>query len=400
MTAPGTMSVPTGDILEHLRVLVAADSSDPVTTMSPTHGAVTHCVRTLSAAGFEVSIDDLGDGCVNVLATRGESDAHKGVLFNCHLDTVKVNPNWTRDPFALTVEGEGPDAKAYGLGATDIKGAAACLLAVAEATDQPMAILFTTDEEGGKGTCVNTFVRTHAGAWDRVVVAEPTGAKIVRQHRGFASFEVTFRGTAGHTSGANASAGSAIHKAVRWMNAALDLAEPGGLLDGSRFNIGIVHGGTASNVVASEATVRFGFRPEPGGDAAARTDERVRALKALLPEHSLIDGSVEWTDRFLAPPLTADARTAGVAEEWGVECGPDVDFLDRGGAVRRRARRRARIFPAVVLGPGDIAQAHAADEFVSVAQLESCARAYASIVHAGAAVATGVADGGGGVHAP
>lgn len=301
MTAQGDISVPTDTILDHLRMLVAADSSDPVATMTPDHGAVTHCVRTLAAAGFEVSIDDLGGGCVNVLAVRG-GPADNGVLFNCHLDTVKVNPNWTRDPFALTVEVAGTDAKAYGLGTTDIKGAAACLLAVAEVTDQPMAILFTTDEEGGKGTCVNTFVRTHAGAWDRVVVAEPTGAKIVRQHRGFASFEAMFRGTAGHTSGANASAGSAIHKAVRWMNAALELAEPGGVLDGSRFNIGIVHGGTASNVVASEATVRFGFRPEPGAHAAARTDERVRALKALLPEHSLIDGSVEWTDRFLRRP--------------------------------------------------------------------------------------------------
>ena len=61
MTAQGDMSVPTDTILDHLRALVAADSSDPVATMTPTHGAVTHCVRTLSAAGFEVSIDDLGD---------------------------------------------------------------------------------------------------------------------------------------------------------------------------------------------------------------------------------------------------------------------------------------------------------------------------------------------------
>ena len=391
--------IPAEHILDHLRALVAADTSDPVATMSPTHGAVTHCVRTLSAAGFEVSIDDLGDGCVNVLAFRGGSNAHTGVLFNCHLDTVKVNPNWTRDPFTLSVEEDGPGAKAYGLGACDIKGAAACLLAVAVATDQPMAILFTTDEEGGKGTCVNSFVRAHASAWDRVVVAEPTGAKIVCQHRGFASFEVMFRGTAGHTSRANASAGSAIHRAVRWMNSALELAGPGGVLDGSRFNIGIVNGGTASNVVAAEVTVRFGFRPEPGADAAAKTDERVRALKVLLPEHSLIDGSVEWIDRFLAPPLTADVRTATVAEEWGVGMGSDVDFWTE-AALFAAGAGTSGVLPAVVLGPGDIAQAHAADEFVLVSQLEKCAQAYASIVHAGSGVAAGVADGGGGVNAP
>jgi acetylornithine deacetylase/succinyl-diaminopimelate desuccinylase-like protein len=109
-------------ILAHLRVLVAADSSDPVTQISPAHGAVAHCARTLADAGFAVSVDDLGGGCVNLLAVRGDADVRTGTLFNCHLDTVKANPNWTRDPFALSVEGEGDDRTAYGLGACDIKG--------------------------------------------------------------------------------------------------------------------------------------------------------------------------------------------------------------------------------------------------------------------------------------
>lgn len=393
MTELSASPISSESILGHLRALVAADSSDPAAMVSPTHDAVVHCERTLSSAGFDVSIEDLGGGSVNMLAIRGMGAPGAtpacGVLFNCHLDTVKVNPNWTRDPFSLSVEGAGENARAYGLGACDIKGAAACLLAVAEATNEPMAVLFTTDEEGGKGACVSSFVRSDPAGWDVVVVAEPTGARIVRQHRGFASFEVSFSGTAGHTSGADAAAGSAIHKAVRWMNAALQLAEPGGVLDGSRFNIGIVSGGTASNVVASETVVRFGFRPEPGEDAEALTDERVRALRALLPG----DGSAAWTDRFLAPPLTADARTEAIAERWGVEAGPDVDFWTE-AALFSAGGGAAGGIPAVVLGPGDIAQAHAADEFVLVSQLEACARAYASIVRAGAGVASG-----GGVHA-
>lgn len=398
MRAHADGSISAGAILEHLRVLVAADSSDPVATVTPDHGAVSHCVRTLSALGFDVSVDDLGGGCVNVLAVRGGAggggDRTGGVLFNCHLDTVKVNPDWTRDPFVLTVEEAGEDSRAFGLGACDIKGAAACLLAVAESTSEPMAILLTTDEEGGKGTCVDSFLCAHKGVWDRVVVAEPTGAKIVRQHRGFASFEVGFRGTAGHTSGVRASVGSAIHRAVGWMHAALELAEPGGVMDGSRLNIGIVRGGSASNVVASEAVVRFGFRPEPGVGSASRTDERVRALRGLLPA----DGSAEWTDRFLAPALTADARTAGDAERWGVESGCDVDFWTE-AALFAAGGGGAGTIPAVVLGPGDIAQAHAADEFVEVSQLESCARAYGSIVRAesmGDAAVAAV----GGDHAP
>jgi acetylornithine deacetylase len=250
-----------------------------------------------------------------------------------------------------------------------------------------MAVLFTTDEEGGRGTCVNAFLESQAGRWSRVVVAEPTGARAVLQHRGFASFEVSFGGTAGHTSGADAARGSAVHKAVRWMNAALDLAEPGGLLDGSRFNIGIVRGGTASNVVASETTVRFGFRPEPGADAARVTEDRIAALKALLPG----DGSAVWTDRFLAPPLTADPGMAEAVSGWGLEAGPDVDFWTE-AALFAAGAHGADGLPAVVLGPGDIAQAHAADEFVGVPQLIACAEAYSAIVRGDGASARGHAS--------
>lgn len=355
-----------GSILDHLRVLVAADSSDPVATMSPSHAAVAHCAHALQAAGCTVSMTDLGGGCINLLAVRGEPT----ILLNCHLDTVRPNADWSRDPFTLAVE----DGKAIGLGACDIKGAAACMLAVAERTAGPLAILFSTDEEAGKGTCVNEFVRAHAGDWSAVVVAEPTGARAVTQHRGFASFELVFRGEAGHTSGDGASEASAIHRAVRWSAGALALAQPGGILDGSRFNIGIVEGGSASNVVAARSSLRFGFRPEPGPDAASRTAQRIAALKACLPATDGARHMHTWTDRFLAPPLTADARTARAIERWGVEAGDPVDFWTEAALFS------AGGLPALVLGPGSIAQAHAADEFVALAQLESCAAAYARIV--------------------
>lgn len=366
-----------GSILDHLRVLVAADSSNPATQVNPSHRAVTHAAHVLERAGFSVSIDDLGSGCVNLLAVRGDADVHTGTLFNCHLDTVMVNPNWTRDPFTLAVEGDGDDAKAFGLGACDIKGAAACLLAVAEATDEPMAILFTTDEEGGKGVCVTSFLESWGERWSRVVVAEPTGAHAVLQHRGFASFEITFSGKPGHTSGANVAADSAVHKAARWMNAALDLAEPGGVLDGSRFNIGIVSGGVASNVVASETIVRFGFRPEPDADAESLMNERVAALRSVLP----LDESAVWTDRFLAPPLILDDAMAKMVSAWGLVEGPGVDFWTE-AALFAAGTDRVYGLPAMVLGPGHISQAHTADEFVDVSQLLACANAYASIVMA------------------
>jgi len=350
-------------ILNHLRVLVSADSSDPVKMMTPDHLAITHAAESLAAAGCSVSITDLGDGCVNLLAKRGLPR----VLFNCHLDTVKASSDWSTDPLKLRIKND----LAYGLGACDIKGAAACLLAVAETTDVPIAILLTTDEEAGKGACVNEFLKTQDHEWSCVVVSEPTCSKGVLGHRGFASFEIRFEGTSAHTSQSNATDESAIHRAMRWSNVALDLALPGALLDGSRFNIGYVTGGSASNVVASQAVMRFGFRPEPVAGADQMTQSRIEALK----DASEKIGSSVWSDRFIAPPLITDERAARAAETWDIEIGEPVDFWTEAALFS------AAGLPTLVLGPGSIAQAHSTDEYVEIAQLERCARAYEAIVH-------------------
>ena len=351
-------------ILKHLRALVGADSSDPVSTVSPDHPVLTYAAHVLEQAKCSVTVTDLGGGCVNLLAVRGEPET----LFNCHLDTVQPNPNWARDPFTLGVE----DGRAYGLGACDIKGAAACMLAVAQASDAPIGILLTTDEEAGKGDCVEAFLAEHGHDWSRVVVAEPTRAKAVFQHRGFTSFEIEFTGVAGHTSGADASPNSAIHKAIEWGNAALALAHPGGILAGNRFNIGLVSGGTASNVIAADAKVRFGFRPFPKPGAESITAQCIQALHELLPD----DSSASWTDRFVGPTLVRDDSMTPVVQSWGIETGPDVDFWTEAALFA------AGGLPAIVLGPGDIAQAHASDEFVEIAQLNACAAAYSAIVTA------------------
>ncbi|MAO23089.1 MAG: acetylornithine deacetylase [Phycisphaerae bacterium] len=365
-------------ILNHLRHLVSADSSNPVPTVTPEHPVLTYAAGVLRDAGCTVTLEDLGGGCVNLLAVRGEPQT----LFNCHLDTVKPNPNWTRDPFTLSVE----EGRAFGLGACDIKGAAACMLTVAQSSDAPIAILLTTDEEAGKGTCVEGFLAQQASRWSRVVVAEPTRAKAVFQHRGFTSFEIEFTGIAGHTSGADASPDSAIHKAIEWGNAALALTQPGGILEGNRFNIGLVTGGTASNVIASNAKVRFGFRPFPKPGAESNTTKCIQALHDLLPS----DGSASWTDRFVGPALVRDESMVPIVKGWGIETGPDVDFWTEAALFA------AGGLPTIVLGPGDIAQAHASDEFVEIDLLRACASAYASIV----AVEAGASALAGGAHAP
>src|SRR5512135_1003028 len=128
--------------LEHLRALVACDTQNPPRAIS-TDGIFEYARSQL--VGFNWSVTDHGAGAVSFFAVRGAPR----ILFNVHLDTVPASPTWTRDPFDLLVT----DRHAIGLGACDIKGAAAALLTAAARTQGDMALLFTSDEEGNDARC-------------------------------------------------------------------------------------------------------------------------------------------------------------------------------------------------------------------------------------------------------
>jgi acetylornithine deacetylase len=164
-------------ILGHLERLVACDTQNPPRRIDGDAEVFAHCARALGPA-FDVRVWDHGDGHVSWFALRGAPR----VLFNVHLDTVPVGEGWRSDPHRLRVE----DGRAYGRGACDIKGAAAVLLALAGEGAQNLALLFTSDEEGAGGCCVERFLHAgHAERFDQVIVAEPTGARAVLGHRGF-----------------------------------------------------------------------------------------------------------------------------------------------------------------------------------------------------------------------
>lgn len=346
-------------MLAHLRQLVAGDTSDPAAICAE-HPLLEYLREVLQGAGFRVQIDDFGGGAVNCLARRGAPR----LLLNCHLDTVAADPHWSCDPFELHIA----DGRARGLGACDIKGAASAILCAVQDGDAPVAILFSTDEESGRGTCISRFLEHSEWRPDLVVVAEPTEARAVASHRGFASFALTFEGVAAHTSVAGAGATSAAHQAMRWGARVLALAEPGGTLEQARFNIGILQGGQNSNVICSRTLVRCSMRPRPGDDV----QQLVRILRDAVP-----DGArYHWQQRFFAPALQPRDEVLAMVRNLGLAPGDAVDFWTEAALFADAG------LAAMVLGPGDIAQAHSADEFVQLEQLERARHSYASIIDA------------------
>ena len=350
--------------LEHLKTLVSFDTRNPPRAI--TTGGIFDYIRA-QLPGFAIAVTDHGAGAVSLHAVRGQPK----LLFNVHLDTVPDSPAWSADPHTLRVTAD----RAIGLGACDIKGAAAALLAVANASGGDMALLFTTDEEANDPRCIAGFLKGKP-AYDAVIVAEPTKGEAVLAHRGIQSVLMRFAGHAGHASGAQQSSDSALHQAVRWGDAALDFVaaqshERFGGLTGLRFNIGRIEGGIKANMIAPSAEVRFGMRPLPTMHPD-RLLERFRSLAEVAPAH--------FEETFRGPSLPAgDTATAetrrlaarDLADELEIPVGNAVDFWTEAALFS------AAGYTAFVYGPGDIAQAHTADEWVALEQLQR----YAETIH-------------------
>src|SRR5690349_3712184 len=356
--------------LEHLRALVAFDTRNPPRALG-TDGIFDYLRAQLP--GFQVTVTDHGAGAVTLHAVRGQPR----LLFNVHLDTVPDSPAWSADPHVLRVSGD----KAVGLGACDIKGAAAALLAVAQATEGPLALLFSTDEEANDARCIAGFL-ADAPAYEAVVVAEPTRGEAVLAHRGIQSVLMRFAGHAGHASGDQKPTDSALHQAMRWGAAALDFVaaqshERFGGLTGLRFNIGRVDGGIKANVIAPTAEMRFGFRPLPTMDPD-RLLECFASLGDVPPaqfEETFRGNSLPAGDTAGAEAKRLVARD--LADELEIPVGNAVDFWTEAAVFS------AAGYTAFVYGPGDIAQAHSADEWVALDQLQHYANNLYRIVSRG-----------------
>jgi acetylornithine deacetylase len=349
-------------VLDRLKALIAFDTQNPPRSLdanAPVFGWISKAL----GADFVIELTDHGIGRVSMLAVRGKPS----LLFNVHLDTVPVIEGSRFPALEMTVE----DEKVYGRGSCDIKGAAACLLEIAAHTNEPMAMLFTTDEEGASGCCVSEFIGSEQSkAYEQVVVAEPTGCLAVLGHRGYLSVKGQFSGKPGHSSEPRALQDNALHKLSAWVAAAVDKSSQ---LDheGRRpcFNVGEVHGGVKSNVIAGQANLHWSARLSPG-----ESNEDFLSLMAALD----VSGSAQWQVPFSGPPLpTAGmdvAHAQAFVDQHGIEAGPSVDFWTEASLFAQAG------IPAIVLGPGNIEQAHAVDEWVTIEQLKRVLGLYAKLV--------------------
>ncbi len=327
---------------------------------------------TAARAGLSVEFQDVVPARRNVLIRLGPTGpVRRRVLLAPHLDTVG------EPALDAQLQPRIQDGRVWGRGACDTKGCVAAmlmaLLRVAKGGARPaeteLVFLGLVDEENGQAGS-----RTYAGLArrpefraDLAVVGEPTRLEVVTSHKGDVWLQLRAKGVAAH--GATPHLGrNAVHLMARVVDALetryrADLARRSHPLLGSpTVNVGSIHGGTQPNIVPAECVITVDRRTLPGETEAGVRREIRAVLKAagLVVEfdnlRTALCEALE-TDPEL-PAVVQLCRVAGRKRTVGVHYFCDAAPLSAGG------------IPAVVFGPGDIAQAHTDAEWIAVRALE------------------------------
>lgn len=332
----------------------------------------------LVARGIETHTQEVMPGRANVVA-RVPGRVEPPIVFEAHMDTVSVE-GMTVAPFEPRLEG----GRVYGRGACDAKGCLAAMMValarVAEGEPPPRSVVLcaAVDEEY-LHSGARRFLQD-SGPVAAAVIGEPTLLRVVVAHKGALRLRVTTFGVSAHSSAPERGV-NAIYRMARAVLALEDYAAglaarpPHPLVGRPTLSVGTIHGGVAVNVVPERCEIMVDRRVVPGETPDEARAEIEAALAPVLAAGDLIeptlkDRAVETSadEEIVKLALAATRPVTAIGVPEGVAyCTDGCDFAARG-------------IPLVVLGPGDIAQAHTADEWIELAQLEQAVEVYERIM--------------------
>ncbi|MFT5426136.1 MAG: acetylornithine deacetylase [Gammaproteobacteria bacterium] len=374
------MSKQIPEMLESFSQLVAApsvSSTDPQWDQS-NRGVVDLLAEWLEGIGFKTEVipvpADAGSVCTaekfNLIACLygGEGEGEGGLVLSGHTDTVPFSADsWHQDPFRLT-ENEG---RIHGLGICDMKSFFPIVLEVVQQLNvrdlkQPLYVLATADEES-----TMSGARALAGygrsLGRHALIGEPTGLMPVYMHKGILMESIKIKGQAGHSS--NPALGNSALEGMQSVMSAILIwrKELQKQFQDARFfvpeptiNFGTIHGGDNPNRICAECELTIDLRLMPEMEL-----EKIRtALRSLVTETIYGSGlSVEYNSIFDGIPgfqTDINSEVIQIAEKLSGRESGAVAFGTEGPYLN------AMGMDTVVLGPGDIDQAHQANEYLSL----------------------------------
>jgi len=325
-----------------------------------------------SDLGFQCTTTPVPDhpGKYNLQATMGSGT--NGLLLAGHTDTVPYDLNrWRFDPFKLTEK----DGRLFGLGTSDMKAFFALALTAVEqllagdiVLKQPITILATANEESNMAGA-RALTRQPPAAY--ALIGEPTGLRPVRMHKGILMEAIHLRGSSAHSSNPDwgNSALEGMHRVIGELLQWRDIlqkehTDPSFAVPVPTLNLGHIQGGDSPNRICADCELHIDLRPLPGMD--------IKELRSIL--HSRIKTSLHGSGLEIKFTTLFDGIPA-------METPADADIVlttekltqQRAGAVAYGTEApylQALGMETIILGPGDIDQAHQPDEFIKMDRLQ------------------------------
>ena len=375
-------SVDEGAVVDLTRRLVAVDTRNPPGNEREAIGV---CREALEPFGARFTEVEPVPGRASLVAEVGPCDGSRPTLIvNGHLDVVPIDAAaWQHDPFGGDLE----DGRLYGRGTSDMKGGIAAAVealatlkrAGAEPSSDVVFHLVADEERGGQ---VGTKVLAEQGLirGDGCLVPEPTSMDVCLAERGLVVVNVTTHGTPAHGSNPRdgVSAVETAAKVVLALHGAEFAGPPHPLLGQPTANVGTIEGGSGHNTVAEGCRLAVDRRLLPGMTQETAVEEIEAKLQAIGDPNLRYDLEVEVYGEAseIEPthPFVEWVRTTAT----GV-LGREPKLLGMPFATDARFVRNDAGVPAVVFGPGGLAQAHVHDEWVSVSALVDAAAVYAEL---------------------
>ena len=310
-----------------------------------------------------------------------------GLVLSGHTDVVPVDGQaWTSEPFVATIRGD----KLYGRGACDMKGFIACALTLLpQAVElsnngqlrRPLHLALSFDEEVGclGAPLILADLKARGITPDYCIVGEPTNMAMVVAHKGIAVYRCRVHGKSAHSS-LTATGVNAISYASRLIGYVDTLAEEISHRDDndalfdvpySTLSVGTIQGGTATNIVPNLCEFTFDYRNLPHmtqNDILLPIQAKVAELSAQMQMRAA-DTGIELMQEESVPAMTDNDSAelqALVVALTGDTQRHKVAYATEGGQFTNSG------IPTIICGPGSIEQAHKADEYVKLNEIERC----------------------------
>ncbi len=323
-----------------------------------------------ASAGFQIEIMPVPNlpGKANLIATLGQrSQGNNGLVLSGHTDTVPIDQKlWNTDPFKLSHQ----QHRFYGLGIADMKCFFPIILSVLPEIDlsklkHPLIILATADEETTMSGA-RALIQSDKQLAKHALIGEPTGLIPIYAHKGLMSHSIKIFGKAGHSSdpanGVSALEGltRVIGVLVKWrQQMQQEYQQDSFRVPYPTMNFGYIHGGDNPNRICSLCEVQFDLRILPGMHAKQISDAIESEIKRTIDGTQL---SFQMTALCDPVPAFVSSPESEIVKLTSQLTGADPETVAFGTEAPLLQQLHC---DTVVLGPGNIAQAHQANEYLS-----------------------------------